>query len=502
MVETFMEGLSMVLTIKVTLLMTAGVAFGIVFGAIPGLTATMGVALGLPITFSMTPIEGLAFLCAIYIGGVSGGLISAILLKIPGTPSSIATTFDGSPMAARGEAGRALGIGITYSFIGTIFSLLALMFIAPPIADIALKFGPFEYFAVSIFALTIISSLSEGSMIKALMSGVLGIGVTTIGAAPIDGFPRFTFGNSALDAGFDILSVLIGMYAVAEVLEMAGNSSAEEKVNTKFKIRGLGFSFKEFKGQIVNMVRSALIGIGVGILPGLGGATSNLIAYAAAKNSSKHPEKFGTGIMDGIVASETSNNASVGGALIPLLTLGIPGDAVTALMLGGFMIHGLTPGPLLFTNNGSLVYGIFIALFIATVLMFVLEFFGIRIFTYILKIPKHVLYPFVIVLSVIGAFGLNNRISDVYALLIFGFLGYGMNKFQYPLAPFVLGFILGPIIETNLRRGLSFAGGNFMVIFTRPISCTFLVLTAAAVIFQIVKQVIRYRTGGKKHAEA
>ena len=475
MVETFMEGLSMVLTIKVTLLMTAGVAFGIVFGAIPGLTATMGVALGLPITFSMTPIEGLAFLCAIYIGGVSGGLISAILLKIPGTPSSIATTFDGSPMAARGEAGRALGIGITYSFIGTIFSLLALMFIAPPIADIALKFGPFEYFAVSIFALTIISSLSEGSMIKALMSGVLGIGVTTIGAAPIDGFPRFTFGNSA---------------------------SAEEKVNTKFKIRGLGFSFKEFKGQIVNMVRSALIGIGVGILPGLGGATSNLIAYAAAKNSSKHPEKFGTGIMDGIVASETSNNASVGGALIPLLTLGIPGDAVTALMLGGFMIHGLTPGPLLFTNNGSLVYGIFIALFIATVLMFVLEFFGIRIFTYILKIPKHVLYPFVIVLSVIGAFGLNNRISDVYALLIFGFLGYGMNKFQYPLAPFVLGFILGPIIETNLRRGLSFAGGNFMVIFTRPISCTFLVLTAAAVIFQIVKQVIRYRTGGKKHAEA
>lgn len=489
MFEMLLQGLALVLTGKVLLLMTVGVVFGIVFGAIPGLTATMGVALGLPITFGMTAIEGLSFLCSIYIGGVSGGLISAILLKIPGTPSSIATTFDGSPMAKQGQAGRALGIGIAYSFIGTIFSLLALVFIAPPIADLALKFGPFEYFTVSVFALTIISSLSEGSMLKALISGVLGIAVTTIGAAPIDGFPRFTFGITSLNAGFDILSVLIGMYAVAEVFQMAGESSKTEKVLTNFTIKGLGFSLKEFKDQTVNMVRSALIGIGIGILPGLGGATSNLIAYAAAKNSSKYPEKFGTGIMDGIVASETSNNASVGGALIPLLTLGIPGDAVTALMLGGFMIHGLTPGPLLFDNNGPLVYGIFSALLISTILMFVLEFFGIRIFAYILKVPKHILYPFVICLSVIGSFGLNNRISDVYALLIFGFLGYAMNKFQFPLAPFVLGFILGPIIETNLRRGLSFAGGNFWSIFTRPISCVFLILTAAAVLLPVIKYV-------------
>lgn len=489
MFDMFLQGLALVMTGKVLLLMTAGVVFGIIFGAIPGLTATMGVALGLPVTFGMSAIEGLAFLCSIYIGGVSGGLISAILLRIPGTPSSIATTFDGSPMAQRGEAGRALGIGITYSFIGTIFSLIALIFIAPPIANIALKFGPFEYFTVALFALTIISSLSEGSMLKALISGVMGIAVTTIGAAPIDGFPRFTFGITSLNAGFDILSVLIGMYAVAEVVQMAGAASRPEPVDMKFKIRGLGFSLKEFKDQTVNMVRSALIGIGVGILPGLGGATSNLIAYAAAKNSSKHPEKFGTGIIDGIVASETSNNGSVGGALIPLLTLGIPGDAVTALMLGGFMIHGLTPGPLLFERNGDLVYGIFCALMISTILMFILEFFGIRVFAYILKVPKHILYPYVIVLSVIGAFGLNNRISDVYALLIFGFLGYAMNRFEFPLAPFVLGFILGPIIETNLRRGLSFSGGNFWSIFTRPISCVFLILTVAAILLPLAKQV-------------
>ena len=491
MVEVLLQGLALVMTGKVLLLMTVGVIFGIVFGAIPGLTATMGVALGLPITFGMTAIEGLSFLCSIYIGGVSGGLISAILLKIPGTPSSIATTFDGAPMAKRGEAGRALGIGIAYSFIGTVFSLISLIFIAPPIANIALKFGSFEYFAVSVFALTIISSLSEGSMLKALISGVLGIAVTTIGAAPIDGFPRFTFGITALNAGFDILSVLIGMYAVAEVLQMAGAASKPEQVLMNFKIKGLGFSLKEFREQAFNMIRSAFIGIGIGILPGLGGATSNLIAYAAAKNASKYPEKFGTGVMDGIVASETSNNASVGGALIPLLTLGIPGDAVTALMLGGFMIHGLTPGPLLFDNNGPLVYGIFIALLISTVLMFVLELFGIRLFAYILKVPKHILYPFVICLSVIGSFGLNNRISDVYALLIFGFLGYAMNCFEFPLAPFVLGFILGPLIETNLRRGLSFSGGNFWAIFTRPISCVFIILTIGAVLFPMVKYLRR-----------
>ena len=269
MVEVLLQGLALVMTGKVLLLMTVGVIFGIVFGAIPGLTATMGVALGLPITFGMTAIEGLSFLCSIYIGGVSGGLISAILLKIPGTPSSIATTFDGAPMAKRGEAGRALGIGIAYSFIGTVFSLISLIFIAPPIANIALKFGPFEYFAVSVFALTIISSLSEGSMLKALISGVLGIAVTTIGAAPIDGFPRFTFGITALNAGFDILSVLIGMYAVAEVLQMAGAASKPEQVLMNFKIKGLGFSLKEFREQAFNMIRSAFIGIGIGILPGL-----------------------------------------------------------------------------------------------------------------------------------------------------------------------------------------------------------------------------------------
>lgn len=489
MFDVFLSALVLVCAPKVIALMVGGVIFGIVFGAIPGLTATMGVALGLPLTFGMSPLEGLSLMCSIFVGGVSGGLISAILLRIPGTPSSIATMFDGAPMTERGEAGRALGIGIAYSFFGTILSLLALVFIAPPLAEFALKFGPFDYFAVTLLALTIIASLSEGSMLKALFSGMFGIALTTIGAAPIDGYPRFTFGLDSLDAGFDILSVLIGLYAVAEVIEMAGQPAGSGmKVSTKFKLRGLGFSLKEFVDQSWNLIRSSVIGIAIGILPGLGGATSNMLAYAAAKNASKTPEKFGTGIMDGIVAAEAGSTASVGGALIPLLTLGIPGEAATALMLGAFMIHGITPGPLLFTNHAELVYGIFIALFIASFIMLAAEYWGIRLFVYLLGIPKHVLYPVVMVLSVIGSFGLNNRISDVYALLIFGLLGYGLNKFKYPLAPLVLGFILGPIMETNLRRGLSFARGDFMQIFNRPIATTFLVLTVLAVILCIYKE--------------
>lgn len=494
MLESMVLGLLSIMTFKALGLMFVGTVFGIIFGAIPGLTATMGVAIGLPITFTLPPLEGIAFLCSIYIGGVSGGLISAILLRIPGTPSSIATVFDGGPMAERGEAGRALGIGIAYSTFGTLISLVFMIFVANPIASLALKFGPFEYFAVCVFALTIIASLSEGRMSRALISGVLGMIFATVGAAPIDGFPRFTFGIDSLAAGFEVLSCLIGLYAVAEVLAFTDEDASPKEI-VRYKMKGLGFTLKEFKDQFVNFIRSSLIGIWIGILPGLGGATSNLIAYSMAKSASKEPEKFGTGVMDGIVASETANNASICGAMIPLLTLGIPGDAVTALILGGFMIHGLNPGPLLFQNNAGLVYGIYAALFISTIMMFAIEFYGIRIFTYVLKVPKTVLYPLVIVLAIIGSYGLNYRIGDVYALLIFGLLAWFMNIFKYPLAPFVLGFILEPIIETNLRRGLSIAGGDFMVIFHKPIALSFMVLTVFAMIYPAIKHFTGKRAG-------
>lgn len=324
-------------------LVCLGVIVGIIFGSVPGLTAVTAIAMFLPITYSMEPMVGIALLTALFIGGISGGLVSAILLNIPGTPSSVATCFDGRPLAKKGEAGRALGVAIFFSLLGTLFSLGFMLFLAPELAKFTIKFGPWEYFSVTLFALTLIASLAGKSIAKGLISGAFGMMFATVGMAPIDGALRYTFGTIELSAGFNILSVLIGLYAISEVMHTAGTLGfeAEATVESNFKIKGLGFTWVEFKSQIVNMIRSAAVGLGIGILPGIGGATSNILAYSLAKNQSKYPEKFGTGIIDGVVASETANNASIGGAMIPLLTLGIPGDGATVMLLGGFMLHGI-----------------------------------------------------------------------------------------------------------------------------------------------------------------
>ena len=489
MLEMFYIGFSQILALKPLILIFLGVGVGIIFGAIPGLTATMAVALFLPLTFGMHPVDGMSLLIGLYIGGVSGGLISAILINIPGTPSSIATTFDGHPMAEKGEAGKALGAGIFYSFLGGWFSFLVLFFIAPPLADIALKFGPPEYFSIAIFSLTLIASLSTGSTIKGLMSGIVGLLLSCVGTAPIDAFPRFTFGFHELDGGFNLLPALVGLFAITEILKTA-ESDIEIKLENiaNYRIKGFGFSGKEFVQQLGNFIRSALIGTGIGILPGIGGGTSNILSYIAAKKMSKHPEKFGTGILDGVVASETANNASIGGALVPLLAMGIPGDTVTAMLLGGLMIHGLSPGPLLFTTSGNIVYGIFAALIVANFVMVLMEYFGIRFFVRLLKIPKHIMLPIIIVFCVVGAYGLNNRVFDAWSVMFFGVIGYAFEKWGFPLAPVILGFILGPIAETNLRRGLMMTQGNFLPFLTKPVSGAFLVIALASVVYSVIKE--------------
>lgn len=476
-------------------LMFLGVGVGIIFGSIPGLSAAMAIALFLPMTFSMGPEAGMTLLVSLYIGAISGGLISAILLNIPGTPSSISTCFDGAPMAARGEAAKALGIGIVFSFLGGLLSFIALIFIAPPLAQLTLKFSPIEYFAVSVFALTMIAALSSGSMIKGLLSGMLGLMFSTVGLAPIDGSARFTLSIDSLSSGFDLLAVLIGLFAVTEVLQgverTLGDGNA--KVIALQKIRGFGFSMAEFLAQKWNLVRSALIGMFIGILPGIGGSTSGILAYIAAKKQSKHPEKFGTGIPDGIVASETANNATIGGALVPLLALGIPGDGVTAMMLGGFMIHGLTPGPLLFKTNADFVYGIFAACLVANVIMLMLEFFGLRIYVKLLKIPKYLLMPVIVVLCTVGAFSVNSQVFNVWCILLFGVVGYLMLKGGLPIAPAILGFILGPLVETNLRRGLMLTEGNFLGFLERPIALTFLVVAVLALVVPLISAYTKHR---------
>lgn len=482
------EGFLSVLTLQGMFLLSIGTAVGIVFGAIPGLTATMAVALVLPLTFGMSPVDGMTLLIGLYIGGVSGGLISAILINIPGTPSSVATTFDGHPMAKNGQAGKALGAGIFYSFWGGLFSFAILIFISPPLADIALRFGPFEYFSIAVFSLTLIATLSSGNAIKGLLAGLVGIFLSCVGTAPIDAFPRFTFGYVELDGGFNLLPALVGLFAVAEVVKAAEESRNPVKMTVyKYDIKGFGVSWAEFKGQFWNFIRSSAIGTGIGILPGIGGGTSNILSYVIAKKNSKHPEKFGTGIMDGIVASESANNASIGGALVPLLTMGIPGDTVTAMLLGGLMIHGLTPGPLLFTSSPVIVYGIFAACILGNIIMIIMEFFGLRIFVRLLRIPKHYLLPVIMTLCYVGAFGLNNRAFDVWSLLVFGFLGFGLEKFKFPVAPVILGFILGPLVETNLRRGLMLSQQSFLPFVTKPISAVFLFIAAASIAYTVYK---------------
>ena len=482
-------------------LIAGGVLLGIIFGSIPGLSATMAVALCLPMTYGLEPIAGMALLLGLYIGGISGGLVAAILLRIPGTPASVATCFDGYPLAAKGQAGKALGVGIFFSFIGTLLGLAVLMFIAPSLASVALKFSYYEYFAVGVFSISMMASLISGSVVKGLVSGAIGLAFAMVGAAPIDGIPRLTFGFHALDAGFDILPVLIGLFAISEIIKAAKEKGKPQgKVLQDFKIKGFGFSFAEFKSQIVNLFRSAAIGIGIGILPGIGGGTSNILAYTAAKNQSKTPEKFGTGIIDGIVASETANNASIGGALVPLMTLGIPGDTVTAMLLGGLMIHGLNPGPLLFQNNGPLVYGIFAACLIANVFMLLMEYLGIKVFARVLTVPKHILLPIIMVLCVVGAFGVNNRLFDVWAVLLFGIVAYLLEKGGFPLPPIILGFILGPTIETNLRRGLMQSEGSIAPFFTHPISLAFLIITMIVIVLAVRKE-LRARRSNRVEKE-
>lgn len=426
------QGLMEVLQPMTILLVAIGTVVGIIFGAIPGLTATMAIVMFLPVTYSMAASEGISMLMALYIGGISGGLISAILLNIPGTPSSVATCFDGKPMANKGEAGKALGSGVVFSFVGTI----------------------------------------------------IGIGLlATVGLSPIDSKPRFTFGLYQLNNGFALVVLLIGLFAIAEVMSFAESVRKGQNftVETDYKIKGAGFSLKEGLAQTKNAIVSALIGVGIGILPGIGGGVSCMISYTVSKNTSKHRELYGTGIMDGVVASETANNATIGGAMIPLLALGIPGDAATAMLLGGLQIHNVAPGPLIYEKNGVVVYAIFFAMVLSAIFMMLFMLLGMRFFVSVLKIPKNFLLPVVVVLCGIGAIGNANMLFDTYCMVAFGLMSYLLIKSKVPTVPMILGFILGPTFETNLRRVSQLASSD--PFWNHPIFCVLIIATVFVVIF-------------------
>jgi len=478
------------------LLLFLGTVVGIIFGAIPGLTAVTGVSLLLPLTFGMSPEMGMALLIGVWVGGVSGGFISATLIGIPGTPSSIATCFDAYPMTKKGQAVKALATGIVASFIGTFFSTIIAAFISPFIADMALKFGPWELFSLCVCALTLVATLSKGDMFRGLAGGFIGIALSVVGLAPIDGMPRFNFGSVYLSGGLDILAIILGIFAIKQVLKDYGDGT-QVFPKVDLEVSGFGITAKDVMSNLWNIVRSFMIGLWIGFLPGMGSGLSNLVAYAQAKQSSKHPEEFGKGIVDGVWASETSNNAAVGGAIIPMVTLGIPGDSVTAILIGGLMIHGIQPGPLLFMNNPLTVYVIFTATAIAAIITLILQFGGMRYFPLILKIPYHFLYSGLIVMSFVGAFASNNTMFNVWIMLIFAAVGILMNLGGIPISPMILGFILGPMVEVNLRRGLTYSNGSFTTFLTRPISATFLVLAVVSTLWPFLKDYLKKKGHGQ-----
>jgi putative tricarboxylic transport membrane protein len=474
------------------LLMAVGVFYGIIFGSIPGLSSSVAVALIIPLTFGMQTAGALNLLIAVYVGGVSGGLISAILLRIPGTPSSIVTVLDGYPLAQQGHGGKALGTAIFASFFGGMLSALILFFLTPYLAKVTLAFSPFDYFGVTVFSLSLVSMLMEGNVIKGIITTLLGILLSFVGTSPIDGRVRFAFGNHNLDNGFNIITVIIGIFAVSEMLLQVSENKKTTKIDKFEKSKGFFPSFSELKFHFSNMIRSGLIGTFIGILPGLSGPEAALISYSQAKRSSKHPEKFGKGSYEGLVASETSNNAVSGGALIPMLSLGVPGNAVAAIIMGGFIIHGVEAGPMLFTTSPDLVRSIMIGLLVANVLMLVIETLAIRGFIKILSMPKHILYPVIIVFCVLGVTSINNQIFDVVTMLFLGLLGYVLERNKYPLGPLVLGFILGPIIELNYRRSIMYYG-SFSNTLTSGfrVGTFFLIFAISVPLVKIVLAIVR-----------
>lgn len=479
------------------ILIAAGVAAGLVIGSIPGLTATMALALLVPLTFSMDFKPAIGLLMGVYCGAISGGLVGAIVLNIPGTPAAAATCLDGYPMAKKGQLSRALGLAVYASMIGGVLSGLALVLIAPALSRFAMQFGPWEYFMIVIFTFLTIASLSEGDTLKAVAIAFVGVCLSMIGYSEGIGESRFTFGISDFEGGLNVLPALIGAFALPQlILDTDRIGHKVRSLDAAFKLPEFMRAFFEVMTVKWALVRASLIGIAIGILPGVGPGLSNILAYSQARSSSRTPEKFGQGeLPEAVVAPEAANNASMGGSLIPMLTLGIPGDAATLMLLSALMLHNVEPGPLLFVMHGDYVAFIFVAFFVS--FAFCAVFYHLLIGSIIkaLTVPTRYIVAVIFVLCVIGSYVLNNRMFDVYTLLAFGVLGYALRLARFPILPLILGLILGPMAEEQLRLALEYGRGSYLPFFTRPLSAVILGLT----VLSLVIPVIRYARARHTH---
>lgn len=483
------ESLQQVFSLSSLPLLIGGVGLGIIFGAIPGLTATMAVALLVPFTYYLDPAAGIVALVGVYVGGIYGGSISACLVNIPGTPASMLTTIDGYPMGQRGEAGRAIGFATVSSFVGGIVSGAILILFAGQVAKVAYKFGPAEYFAIAFFGISLICAVSGGNLLKGLIAATLGLMIKCVGMDPITSVPRFVFGYTPLLSGFTFIPVMIGLFGMREYLLQISSGRYRFQVNQH--MGKLLPSMKELLQRKWIMLRSGVIGTLIGILPGTGGPIASFLSYELTRRLSKHPETFGTGEPDGLCSSEAANNGVTGGAIIPMLTLGIPGDAVTAVMMGAFMVHNINPGPTLFMSRPDLIYAIYVGFIVANICMLLYGLLGAKVFAKILNVPMGVLLPCVAVLTMIGGFSTRNSLFDLRLVVLFGLIGYVMDSFNMPIIPLVLGLVLGDLCEANLRSALVISKGSWMYFLQRPISCVFIILGMILILSPIVGKIIK-----------
>lgn len=486
----YTAGLANTLQSDVLLTLLAGTVIGVIFGVIPGLSATIGVAIFTPLTFTMSTESAFALLLGIYCGSTYGGSISAILVNIPGTISSVMTVNDGYPLTLKGEAGRAIGLATTSSFLGGIISVILLAFFAPVIAAMAIRLSAHEYFAVCLFGISVIAYVSQGTMLKGFIAGTIGFLLSTIGMESIQAFPRFTFGSTELLNGLEMIPLMVGVFGFAEVLRMAEKGSAGY---TRVKEFGRVLpSLWEMVKLSSTLVRGSAIGVFIGAVPATGGTIAAIISYGLEKRISKHPETFGRGEYRGIVGPESANNAASGGAMIPMLTLGIPGDVVTAILIGALILHGLTPGPLLFTNNPEVVSSIFISMALANFAFLGMGLLAAKYFARVISLPRPMLLTMILTLAIVGTYAIRNSLFDVWVLVFSGIGGFFLTKVGIPVAPLVLGFILGPMIEKYLRQALMLSFGNPMDFILRPICATFLGLTLLVIVSPyLVKKLFR-----------
>jgi len=453
-----------------------GVIFGLFIGSTPGLTISLGMVLLLPMTFKLPAVTAICLLLGLYASGMTGGSISAILLNIPGTPSASATAIDGYEMAKKGRAGEALGIAVVSSFFGGIFGLTCLVLVAPIIAKVALKFGAPELFALVLLGLTLICSFGQRSVIKGLISGVFGLIVMTVGLDPMMGTPRFTFGVVDLQAGISFLPAMIGLFAIPQILVgIAGNVPIIAEY--KSKITGVLPKIKDIAKLTKTMIVGSLVGTGIGAIPGAGGPIAVFLSYDYARKISKNSSKFGKGEPEGVAAPESANNAVAGGALIPMLTLGIPGDPITAILLGALMIQGLIPGPLLFQQTPQFVYSVFWAFLVANIMNLCITLSTIKLWVRVLKVPERILLPIIATFCVVGTYALKNTFFDTGIMFCFGLVGYFMKKYGFPIVPMLLAIILGPNLEEHLRMSLIISQGDPTIFITHPISLIFIIIS-------------------------